>query len=293
MTLQSQLAESAHICTELDKGPYRGLNHNESAVRVATVIHDHYNYLEEKIEEGELCRFYEKLLYCVYLLYIVDSRKQKILFDSLEAYDEPPPGLLAKLKRTNLYSVGVTETFCDGWSRLANAEKTYTEILDMSSVGYKRSDVTTESSMKLYSSFFDPSTTMSKLEQNYATGGHKLIIDPSKPLRRSTRPCEEVSGPGKDLKKFDEARFILKAASRGINIKKTTVQTDEDKIDVLKFQGSIKVPSGFEQINEDLFARKDNKFMVFNGASVNSWKTPPEPVTKTKMLDPWSFKQKI
>lgn len=162
----------------------------------------------------------------------------------------------------------------------------------MSSVGYKRSDVTTESSMKLYSSFFDPdSTSLTRLEQTYVTGGQKFIHDPSKPLRRSTRPCEEVSGPGKDLKKFDETGFIMKAASRGINIRKTTVQSEEDKIDVLKFQSNIKIPPGFEQINDDLFARKDNKFMVFNGAGVNAWKNPPQPVTKTKMIDPWIFKQ--
>lgn len=248
----------------MDSGPYRGLNHNESAVRVATVIHGHYNYLEEKIEEGEL------------------------------SYEEAPPGLLDKLKRTNLYSVGVTETFCNGWSQLANAERLYTEILDMSSIGYKRSDMTTESSMKLYSSFFDPkSTTLSRLEQTYVTGGQKFTNDPSKPLRRSTRPCPEVSGPGKDLKKFDEANFILKAASKGINIRKTAVQSEEDKIDVMKFQSTIKkIPSGFEQINEDLFARKDNKFMVFNGAGVNSWTNPPQPVTKTKIIDPWILKHR-
>ena len=257
-----QLAESAHITTELQSGPYRGLHHNESAVRVATVINGHYNYLEEKIDEGTL------------------------------SYDEAPPDLLDKLKQTKLYSVGVTETFCNGWSQLASAEKTYTEILDMSSIGYKRSDLTTESSMSLYSSFFDPdATTLSQLEQTYVTGGQKLFNEASKPLRRSIRPCQEVSGPGKDLKKFDEANFIMNAASRGIHIKKTAVPDEKDKIDVLKFQSNIKIPPGFEQINEDLFARKDNKFMVFNGAGVNSWKNPPEAVTKTKLIDPWIFKE--
>jgi len=256
-----QLAESAHICTEIQSGPYRGLNHNESALRVATVIHGHYNYLEEKIEEGVL------------------------------SYDEPPPGLLDKLKRSNLYSVGVTESFCNGWSQLSNAEKTYTEIMDMSSIGYKRSDITTESSMKLYCSFFDESTSLNQLEQSYASG-QKLPHDPSKPLRRSTRPCGEVSGPGKDLKRFDESAFILKAAARGINIRKSAAHGKNNKIDVLKFQSHLEVPPGFEQINEDLYARKDNKFMVFNGAGVQSWKNPPQPVTKTKMVDPLLFKQK-
>jgi hypothetical protein len=35
---------------------------------------------------------------------------------------------------------------------------------------------------------------------------------------------------------------------------------------------------GFEQINEDLYARSDNKFLVLNGPGVGSWKS--QAVTK-------------
>jgi len=248
-----KLAESAHICQELQSGPYRGLNQNESAVRVATTIHGYFNYLEEKVEEGEL------------------------------SYSEiHPPELLETLKQTDLYSVGVTESFYSGWKHLAKAEKSYSEIVDMSSIGYRRSDVTTDSSMKLYSSFFDQSSEISPLEQAYAIG-ERLPNDPTKPLRRSTRPCEKVSGPEKDLRSFDEASFILKAASRGINIRKKSLRSreKEDNINIIEFHTQRPIPAGFEQINEDLFARKDNKFMVFNGAGVDSWKSPPQPVTKT------------
>jgi len=229
------------------------LNQNESAVRVATTIHGYFNFLEEKVEEGEL------------------------------SYSEiHPPELLETLKQNDLYSVGVTESFYSGWKHLAKAEKTYSEIVDMSSVGYRRSDITTDSSMKLYSSFFDQSNEISPLEQAYAIGD-RLPNDPSKPLRRSTRPCEKVSGPDKDLKSFDESSFILKAASRGINIRKKTSRTrdKQDNINIIEFHTQRPIPAGFEQINEDLFARKDNKFMVFNGAGVDSWKSPPQPVTKT------------
>jgi len=238
-----KLAESAHICQEIQSGPYRGLNQNESAIRVATTIHGYFNYLEEKVEEGEL------------------------------SYSEiHPPELLETLKQTDLYSVGVTESFYAGWKHLAKSEKTYSEIVDMSSIGYRRSDVTTDLSMKLYSSFFDQSSEISQLDQAYATGAPPTK---TKPLRRSTRPCEKVSGSGKDLNSFDEASFILKAASRGINIRKKSLRS-HDKAD------QRPIPSGFEQINEDLYARKDNKFMVFNGAGVDSWSTPPQPVTKTR-----------
>lgn len=44
---------------------------------------------------------------------------------------------------------------------MAKAEKSYNEIVDMSSIGYRRSDITTDSSMKLYSSFFDQSSEIS------------------------------------------------------------------------------------------------------------------------------------
>ncbi len=242
-----KLAESAHIGQEITSGPYRGLNQNESAVRVATTIHGYFNYLEEKVEEGEL-----------------------------SYSDIHPPELVETIKQTDLYSVGAAESFHAGWRHLAKAEKSYSEIIDMSSIGYRRSDITDDSSMKLYSSFFDKTVCeLSPLEQAYVIG-ERLPSDPTKPLRRSTRPCEKVSGPDKDLRSFDEAGFIMKAASRGINIRKKSSKSQ------IEFHTQRPIPSGFEQINEDLFARKDNKFMVFNGASVDSWKYPPQPVTKTK-----------
>ena len=38
-------------------------------------------------------------------------------------------------------------------------------------------------------------------------------------------------------------------------------------------------------INEGLFASKKNKFMVFNGAGVDSWRLERTPVTKTKGVE--------
>jgi hypothetical protein len=92
-----------------------------------------FNYLEEKVEKGEL------------------------------SYSEiHPPELLETLKQNDLYSsAGVTESFYSGWKHLAKADKSYSEIVDMSSIGYRRSDITTASSMKLYSSFFDQSSEIS------------------------------------------------------------------------------------------------------------------------------------
>jgi len=45
----------------------------------------------------------------------------------------------------------------------------------------------------------------------------------------------------------------------------------------------VPVLEGFEQINEVFFARRDNKFMVFNMAGMLSWRGT-EPVTKATSL---------
>ena len=67
----------------------------------------------------------------------------------------------------------------------------------------------------------------------------------------------------------------MKAAARGINIRKTSNNSSGMKMNTRP------IPAGFEQINEDLFARKDNKFMVFNGPGVDSFST--NAVTKTQI----------
>ncbi len=112
-----------------------------------------------------------------------------------------------------------------------------------------------------------------QLEEAYAIG-ERLPADPTKSLRRSTRPCEKVSGPDKELRSFDEDSFIRKAASKGINIAKKSPSS------LIEFRSQRPIPNGFEQINDGLFARKDNKFMVFNWAGVDSWTSPPQPGTK-------------
>lgn len=46
------------------------------------------------------------------------------------------------------------------------------------------------------------------------------------------------------------------------------------------------VPEGFEQINDDMFARRDNKFVVFNAPGLETWRRDSkEPRTKTHGLE--------
>ena len=71
--------------------------------------------------------------------------------------------LLETLKQSDLYSAGFSESFHSLSRHLARAEVSYGEIIDMSSIGYRRSDLTTEASMKLYTSFFDQSSEISSV----------------------------------------------------------------------------------------------------------------------------------
>ena len=137
------------------------MNENESAVRVATTIHGYFNYLEEKIEEGEYSyneippgEFY----FSVPVTVQWDTQLTALLsIWYLVIISE----LLETLKQSDLYSVGFSECFRSLSRHLAKAEVSYGEIIDMSSIGYRRSDLTTESSMKLYTSFFDHSSEIS------------------------------------------------------------------------------------------------------------------------------------
>ena len=48
-----------------------------------------------------------------------------------------------------------------------------------------------------------------------------------------------------------------------------------------------KIPPGYEQINDNLFARKDNRFLVFNKNAIEDW--PPKPSTKINDIKSYSM----
>lgn len=49
--------------------------------------------------------------------------------------------------------------------------------------------------------------------------------------------------------------------------------------------GEKELDSEFEQINDDLFARKSNKYMVFNGAGKKSWSGSGKAITNTSRIN--------
>lgn len=178
-----------------------------------------------------------------------------------------------ELKRREVYADGVRESVAVGWKRYINAEQQYAEIVDNSKAQCRRSDFTTEKSLELYSSFFDDSTPMSQLDMTYVLGEKPKLdkLDGAKNAKKATFEKE----------KDEMVSFAEKASLLGISIPSAAEIEKKKAPPLFNFDRKGGVPAGFEQINEDLFARKDNKFIVLNGPAVDSWvRDGSEPKTK-------------
>jgi hypothetical protein len=160
----------------------------------------------------------------------------------------------AELKRRGMDTVGLRNSLIDTCSRFASVKQCYEEInSNIILGGEKRSDITDERSMKLYASFFDGSTPLNEFDINYLNGcGSKV----------NGAPTSSFSLNDVKTKTFRSAAFTP-----------------------LFLDSQVSTPSGFEQINEDLFARKDNRFLVFNGAGVESADWPPKSHTRILQTD--------
>mmetsp|Transcript_21184 Transcript_21184/g.48883 ORF Transcript_21184/g.48883 Transcript_21184/m.48883 type:complete len:278 (-) Transcript_21184:885-1718(-) len=229
-----KLAESAHIGSTLRSGPYRGLSHDKPAIEVTTLIHEQFNALSN-----------------------VSSRPDGT--GGFQLVD-------VELRRRGYYTVGVREAVARGWEQQKLATQQYAEIVDKSNLGCRRSDLTTDDSFKLYSSFFDDSTKLSELDLTYMVDEQARAgadEDPHSSTKKETLQQKPQNS--------QRASFVDRAARLGISIRSHTEIRQSESAPLFTFERVTNVPQGFEQINEDLFARKDNKFMVLNGAGVDSW----------------------
>lgn len=215
-------------------GPYLGLDKDESAVEVATAIHEQFNALESMRSGG-----------------------RRLVED--------------ELKRRGLNTKGVKHTVETDWAGFKRAEKQYAEVVDGPVDGCRRSDLTTASSMKLYASMFNEATPLSTGDLIFMLGERPDPGDESEKSRPANPETRESS-------------FVQKAARQGISLTPYEDIVKAKAAPLFRFDQQPSVPPGFEQINENMFARKDNKFMVFNGAGVSSWKGT-EPITKICHLD--------
>ena len=172
-----------------------------------------------------------------------------------------------ELRRRGYHTAGVREAVARGWERTRIAEAQYAEVVGNANSFCRRSDFSTPSSLEQYSSFFCDSVRLSPLDLIYIRGEEgKDTLKPS---------ATEVSPYKGD--------FVKKAAELGIAIQSYDDILHSKSPSLFSFTRDGEVPAGFEQINDDLFARKDNKFMVFNGAGVDNWHGT-EPVTKIATL---------
>lgn len=213
-----QLAESAHLNQTILSGPYRGLEQEDSAMEVATSILEQFNALSHFSDNGHAM-----------------------------VNDE--------LKRRHLYSVGVKDTAVADWNSLVRAEHQYNEVVAIPEKRCIRSDLTTESSMRLYCSLFDDWSELSVAEMNFITGEQATAHATKTPL---------VAG---DAVHSDDA-LVKKAIFLGIAMSKYSKPSSPS---LVKNACWRQVPFEFEQINDDMFARKDNKFLVLNGVGVDTW----------------------
>ena len=158
------------------------------------------------------------------------------------------------LKRNHMDSLGVKDELTGRWNGFIESKNIYDEVLDCSKITYRRSHITSERSMNLYTSFFEGNTNLSSLKRIYLLGEMEESKENEKEKNKQRKP----ENKSKLHPRKDQANFCYR---------------DRE---------------GFEQINEDLYARKDNKFIVFNGAAVDVW-DESVPVTKMEgMVDLFS-----
>jgi hypothetical protein len=226
------LAESGYVGRQVKSGPYKGLHKDFSAIEVSTVVFEQLNAYENIRSRGELL--------------------------------EGIPVMDSELKRRGFYTDGVKDAIVDDWDRYLAAEKQYNETCLSGSTKFRRSDLTTTNSLKLYTSFFSPDQAMT-------------ITDLSL-LGETVTENEEGIKPDRNALLERASDFVSRASEKGISITSHQQLARTRSRPLYQFGRQV-VPAGFEMINEDMFSRKDNKFMVFNGPGVDTW-TDTKPITK-------------
>ncbi len=172
----------------------------------------------------------------------------------------------SELDRRGFDTRGVREKLATSWQTLTLAQKQYTEIVEARVTRCQRSELTTSDSLKLYVSQFDQDLTLTTANQIYLNSFEREKAEGDRNGDQSFQAVEHSS-------------FVEKARRLGIAVTPKGRKSAEATLPSRTSGLSRTVPSGFEQINENLFCRKENKFMVFNGSGVSAW-TGTEPLTK-------------
>jgi hypothetical protein len=170
-----------------------------------------------------------------------------------------------ELERQGLGTEGVLGSIRHGWDDFTKAAMQYTEIVDGQVAFCRRSDLTTGASLRQYVSCVDPSTTLTQAESNFLSGENAKHSHANRSQWIGAVPRTDS--------------LLQKANNLGISMIPRAEFARTEAEPLYRYGRLRNIPSGWEQINEDLFARKDNKFMVFNGAGIDSW-SGDHPITK-------------
>jgi hypothetical protein len=197
-------------------------------------------------------------------------------FNGFESLETGGPDLIeSELKRRGYASAGVKQAVAKAWRDHRNAQRQYTEIVEGSIDSCVRSEMTTHDSLRLYAMNSDASTPLSVADRIFLTGRK-----PGGTIVKTSKLSDESA-------KADS--FVKKACRLGIPVIPREELAKSAFTPLYRFSRRRVLPQGFEQINEDLFARRDNKFMVFNGAGVDSWQGT-QPLTKVSRVEDILFK---
>ena len=194
-------------------------------------------------------------------------------FNALDGMSASGDLVERELERRGFSTAGVIDSVSTGWEKFTIGERQYMEIVEAKALRCQRSDLTNAESLKLYASQFDGDTHVTTADhiflQAYAPESWKD--------RRLPFPPLELTEP---------SSFVKKAARLGISITPHEGGAMPATPSLYQLDERHDVPAGFEQINEDMFARKDNRFMVFNGAGVDSYSwTGAQPITKMSQAE--------
>lgn len=176
-----------------------------------------------------------------------------------------------ELHRRGLNTYGVREAIVDSWAQYQTSEAQYSELFQPPPKKCHRSNVSTAAAMREYASYFSPDSTLSSTDVSYIIGA---VPEPT-PLMKSN---QDRSTKRHELPPVE---FASRASRLGLPVIRATDQKPQFSLSNVVTR---KIPPpGFEMINEDMFARKNNKFMVFNGPGADTFQS--KPVTKISRLE--------
>jgi hypothetical protein len=164
-----------------------------------------------------------------------------------------------ELVRKGFDSEGIKESVAEKWIKFNVAEKQYLEIVESKSTRCVLSGLTTSGSLQLYASEFDGNSPLATAD----------CIFLQAPL--SERQLHATNTRHREDRSKDVKSFVQKAAEIGITITPHERRIANILPPLFQADQTPSVSRDFEQINDDMYSRKENKFMVFNGAGVESW----------------------